>query len=92
MAQTLEVTIEVTAEDLHNFDKGSSTDCPIARALKRALPKAHGVSVGVFAARADHKVCKLPPEVTQWLMDLYFDKRVEPFNAVLTFRYYLWGD
>jgi hypothetical protein len=79
------VHIEVTAEDLRDGDMKSTSDCPVARAIKRALP-GRSVIVGVFRAYTDEHRCDLPHEVSDLILGKITGDLCEPFGADLIFR------
>lgn len=73
--------VKVTAEHIRLGEQGSSCRCPIARAIKDALPEPHG-AVGVLGRLAfvGNSTYKLPQEAQAFVIAFDSDSAVEPFE------------
>jgi hypothetical protein len=76
------LVIEIYASDIPADHKSSTTDCPVARAIKRALPDAE-VCVGVFRAYVNHRCIELPSHVQRWIIDMCYDRPLQDMGATL---------
>jgi len=76
--------IEVTAEDAASPDRGSSCDCMVGRAMRRALP-GYWVSVGIHTyivinrSRSFRLSGFFPPEVADRIERYLRGETVKPF-------------
>jgi hypothetical protein len=76
------VKIEIDPRDITDDNRDSTTDCPVARAIKRALPGAD-VNVGWQTAYINHRCIKLPSHVQRWIGDMCARNPVVEMGATL---------
>lgn len=76
------VKVDVTAEDIAEGVRHSSTSCPLARAIRRCNP---GVPVAVFnfAARIGGKLVELPQMLVTFRCRFDHGESVEPVSFYL---------
>ena len=76
------VKVDVTAEDIAEGVRHSSTSCPLARAIRRCNP---GVPVAVFnfAARIGGKLVELPDSLVVFRCRFDHGETVEPVSFYL---------
>lgn len=93
------VRVSVTPEDIACGAKGSYTSCPIALAVRRAVPELTYASVSDTMVSARTKIPKgsdaryhgtLPKEAGDFVNAFDWGKEVVPFDFSLTLEQYLW--
>lgn len=74
--------VRVTAEDIRLGKRMDCLDCPVARALQRAV----GRSVRVYASEkmAGQKVYRLPTSAARFIDQFDIGKKVRPFEFRVT--------
>jgi hypothetical protein len=84
----MSISVEVTEHDIRHGKRGDPCQCPVARAIRRAIgqPEAH-VIVGVYAVEAagcaigegdDAQVFVLPVRAARWVQQFDLGDPVEP--------------
>ena len=87
-----EITVTVTKTDIAKGERKGRCTCPIARALKRCLPKADGIyvypaSVWVhLPAVTSLSIGHLPPDAKRFVERFDGGEAVEPFTFNLKFE------
>ena len=78
--------IKVTQKNIDKGYRGSCDTCPLALALKEAIPTARLVSVGTESigftreGQSRWKIIKLPPQARFFVDDFDAGKPVKPFE------------
>lgn len=82
--------IKVTKDDIRNGMVGSALYCPVALAIRRAMPEATDVGVGFTIAGfviGDEEInADLPDEAVQFIRSFDEGDPVEPFEFYWRFR------
>lgn len=81
-----EVAVRVTAGDIAHGFRNSCSDCPIALALKRALPEFDNklsVDTDSFYGDWDGEMHPLPQKAQDFIFDLDAGRHVKPFTFVV---------
>lgn len=73
------ITVRVTQDDIDRGVRGSTTDCPVARALCRAVPNAFIRVWKDVAFVRIHRV-EIPPKVRRFIHDFDDYRAVKPFS------------
>jgi hypothetical protein len=75
--------IDVNSDDIAKGKRCSAIDCPIAIAIRRAVPNVE-VIVGPTEANIGDLRLRLPREIQTWIKKYDAEKYVEPLSFLLT--------
>jgi hypothetical protein len=85
----MEVTIKVTDKHIHHGLRNDCGQCPVALAVKDAIPEAQDISVGDddidYVLYGYHRACLLDPEVSRRISDFDRGRDMEPFEFTANF-------
>jgi hypothetical protein len=72
--------VEVTQEDIDKGGRWMAERCPVARALRREVGGAVGVSGGYWIKRTGNSWIALPKKVFRWTQRFDMGRPVKPFT------------
>ena len=86
MASMKRIKVTVTAADIKLGCAGNGGNCPVARAIQRALkmPQIHVTTTQVWKNYANGRtIAILPPTVQEWIRKFDVNEKVKPFSFYL---------
>lgn len=79
----MNITINVTQDDINKGQKSKCFYCPVALATKRAL-KCRNVMICTDTLKTSGYTAPLPLDVRQWVWDYDYGQPVQPISFELT--------
>lgn len=91
----MKIQLRITTKDIRVGKTRNGYECPVARALQRAIPNATDIHAGGIwlKFRIDKRYHELdtPKEVSAWMARFDRDDEVKPFRITIDEMERIWG-